>query len=392
MSITLPELLMLVGRLDDEPGFDTARERYRRFLVEHVTTIPVYRAFVEQCQHALDEQQHRALQDLVVLLGRFLGFETKFGYYGNGAGAAPCEGLWRLRGRLDIHLDVRTAQTGATDLEALSRRLIVPDSSGASARPLGLCVTMPLYANRSRLEEALAAGALPSVRIASLRSLVELAELVDARTVTQQDAAKLLESTHGIDFVVELLQRLGPARPGARTLVARESSPGFWLATVTGDPAIEPEQFLERVIGRRQVFGVSGTLDGAASPGDWICFYIPDKGVVGRAQVGWIVTERTGLRDAHQYCQMFRLEKIELHINAPIPPDAEAQLRLRAARATIGPAPSLLKISQRDFVALTTSEADRSVDRSAATAEAAVPGATTDETLALSAGDLRSHA
>ena len=291
---------MLVGRLDDEPGFDTARERYRRFLVEHVTTIPTYRAFVEQCQHALDEQQHRALQDLVVLLGRFLGFETKFGYYGNGAGAAPCEGLWRSRGRLDVHLDVRSAQTGATDLEVLSRRLIVPDSSGAHARPLGLCVTMPLYPNRTRLEESVAGGASPSIRIASLRSLIDLAELVDARTITHQDAVKLLESSHGIDFVIELLQRLGPARPGPRALVSRESNPGFWLATVTGDPAIEPEQFLERVIGRRQIFGVSGTLDGAAGPGDWICFYIPDKGVVGRAQVGWIVTERSGLRDAHQ--------------------------------------------------------------------------------------------
>jgi hypothetical protein len=387
MSITLLELLMLVGRLDDEPGFDTARERYRRFLLEHVSTIPIYRAFVDQCQHALDEQQHRALQDLVVLLGRFLGLETKFGSYGPGTGS--CEGLWRSRGRLDVHLDVRTAQTGGADLENLSRRLIAPASGGTSARSIGLCVTLPLYPNRSRLDETLAAGSHPTVRIASLRSLIELAVMVDAGSIGHQDVVNLLDTSNGLDFVIGLIQRVAPA-PCTDTHTSaqsREADPGFWLATVTGDPAIDPEQFLERVIGRRQIFGVSGTLDGAASPGDWICFYIPEKGVVGRAQVGWIVTERSGLRDAHQYCQMFRLDKVDLHVNAPIHPDFEAQLRLRAARATIGPAPSLLRISQRDFVALTTSEAER-IRGADDAAVVAVP----DDALAISAGDQRSRA
>ena len=107
--------------------------------------------------------------------------------------------------------------------------------------------------------------------------------------------------------------------------------------------------------------------------------------MVGRAQVGWIVTERSGLRDAHQYCQMFRLDKIALHLDTPIYPDAEAQLRLRAARAAIGPTPSLLRISHRDFVALTTTDAER------LTAET-VP-TTPDEGLALlSAEDLQSRA
>jgi len=390
MSITLPELLMLVGRLDDEPGFDTARERYRRFIVEHVTTIPLYRSFVEQCQHALDEQQQRALVDLVVLLGRFLGFETKFGSYFTGDPVGQCQGLWRSRSRLDVHLDLRTAQTAGADCDMLSHRLSAPGKT--SVRPIGLCVTMPLYSNRSRLEEAIASGSLPAIRIASLQSLVGLAEMVEARTLSHQDVVKLIESANGVDFIVELLQRVGRGTAGTQTHGENAAgSPTFWLAAVTGDPAIEPELFLERVIGRRQIFGVSGTLDGTARPGDWICFYIPGKGVVGRAQVGWIVTERSGLRDAHQYCQMFRLDKIVLHLDAPIYPDAEAQLRLRAARSAIGPTPSLVRITHRDFVALTTTEAERSatgtLDRPT------TPPTTLDEGLALvSAEDLQSRA
>ena len=36
MSITLNQILALVGKLDDSPGDDTPRERFRRFLKENV--------------------------------------------------------------------------------------------------------------------------------------------------------------------------------------------------------------------------------------------------------------------------------------------------------------------------------------------------------------------
>jgi hypothetical protein len=36
MSISLSQILALVGKLDDSPGEDTARERFRRFLKENV--------------------------------------------------------------------------------------------------------------------------------------------------------------------------------------------------------------------------------------------------------------------------------------------------------------------------------------------------------------------
>ena len=46
MTVTLNELLMLVGRLDDSAGFDTPRERFRRFLVEHVTGAHTARSLI----------------------------------------------------------------------------------------------------------------------------------------------------------------------------------------------------------------------------------------------------------------------------------------------------------------------------------------------------------
>src|SRR5207237_7017535 len=97
MSITLDELVLLVGRLDDSPGFDTPRERFRRFLLERVTDVHFAGALADECQRSPGDQPRRALQDAVVLLGRFLGFEPTFGTYRPLAGALRCDGQWRAR-------------------------------------------------------------------------------------------------------------------------------------------------------------------------------------------------------------------------------------------------------------------------------------------------------
>ena len=107
MNITLTDLLPLVGRLDAAPGFDTPRERFRRFLLEHVTDVATARALVEECQRSVGEQRHRALQDLVVLIGRFLGFEITFGSYERSPTAANIDGQWRSRGYWPARLMLR---------------------------------------------------------------------------------------------------------------------------------------------------------------------------------------------------------------------------------------------------------------------------------------------
>lgn len=39
MSIKLQQILSLVGKLDDSPGEDTARERFRRFLKDNILEV-----------------------------------------------------------------------------------------------------------------------------------------------------------------------------------------------------------------------------------------------------------------------------------------------------------------------------------------------------------------
>ncbi|MFW6116495.1 MAG: EVE domain-containing protein, partial [bacterium] len=68
----LNEVLDLVGTLDDSPGEDTARERFRSYLKRKVTSVGVLRDYVEECLRHKGDNYNRALQDLVNYIGHFL--------------------------------------------------------------------------------------------------------------------------------------------------------------------------------------------------------------------------------------------------------------------------------------------------------------------------------
>jgi hypothetical protein len=366
MSITLDEVLLLTGRLDDSAGFDAPRQRFRRFLSDQLASARIGRAFIDQCPPLVDEQHHRALQDLVVFLGRSLGFEATFGAYAPVAGGLKHEGFWRSRARLEVVLEIRTNHTSDADLDSLTRSIAAhADASrtGSDARVLGLCVVTPVYLGRDRLEQAFAAAQSDTaVRIVSLQSLLLLADLASAGQLNHEDIVRLLDSVPMLDFVAGLLAKLVPASAsdpsiGVQTPTREtQTSPGFWLATVAGDNAITAERFLEVVIGKRRIFGVRTTGQSGSSvrPGDRICFYVSGRGAVGQAEVALIAQSGTGLRDGHQYSHLLRLQNIELRLDAAIMPDVETTLRLRAAQGDASSTwQSFMRISERGFLALT---------------------------------------
>ena len=367
MSVTLEQILNLSGRLDDTPGFDSARERFRRFLLEHAADLGGARALIEQGQHLPGEQHHRAVQDLVVLLGKFIGFDVTFGAYAPAAGSIKHHGHWRSRLRLHVVLEVRSDSSAAPDVDALVRSVAAQAGAprASSWRFAGLCVVTPLFASRHKIEEAVAA-ARPGfpVGVIALRALLLLADLVSAGRVSHEDAARLLESNLPAEYSVELLERLtGRQRGGAaaRNVASADAPPhdeavSYWIATVTPDYATTPEQLLELVVGRRHIFGVAdaGTTPGAARSGDWICFYIPGKGVVGRARVLSPSAGNAGVRDAHRFRQLLHLDDLQLHLHTPVPLDFETQLRLRTAAAggASRQTQSLVRISHDSFMAM----------------------------------------
>jgi len=210
MSPTLQQILLLAGRLDDSPGFDTPRERFRRFLTEHVTDLGPARALVDECQQGIGEQQHRARQDLIVLLGRFLGFETAFGPYTGSAGIPKHDGHWRSRRRLYLTLVLRADRAFSHDFDDLARTVgepaAVASASDPEARRLGLCVIASRHtAGRPPLppdEEW-----TRHVRLVSVRSLLLLAEWVSAGRLEHEEVVQLIASGFDIDLVTDLVDR-----------------------------------------------------------------------------------------------------------------------------------------------------------------------------------------
>ncbi len=367
MSMNLHEVLTLTGRLDDAAGSETPRGRFRRFLLDRVSTVAEIAAMLEQSQERLGDQSARARQDLVVLLGRHLGFDITFGSYESIPGAVRLEGHWRSRRQARIAIEVRGEHTSDTNGETLARTVSALSASlppEAGERWVGLCVTTAYYTGARQLDAHPARRPARDIRGLSTDSLLWLAEMAAAGRVSHSDVLRLLTSGPDSDFMVNLMRRLtesiarerGAADPAHAlrpvkelpevqprlAIVARperEPDPGFWMVTLLRDETATPGQLLDAVIGRRQVLGIgdTGTPPVPAREGDWVCFLIADIGIVGHGQLDSVISNASAvIRGAGRFSAVFRLRNVTLYdaphvvedealahrIIAGMPPDA----------------------------------------------------------------------
>ena len=401
MDISLNELLALLGRLDDSPGFDTPRERFRRFLIDHVTDVRSARPLIEECQRSLGEQHHRALQDLVVLLGRFMRFETTFGTYEPLNGGVRVDGQWRSRGRLDVVLEIRTDQTKDPTLASLVRAVSTVAATAqveVEAR-IGLCVVARHYVGRGRLEHA-ASSEKQDVRVVSVQSLLSLATKFSEERLTHGEVVKLLRSGFALDFVIDLLDRpadmtrprevVAESLPPVSTVAVapiRPAEPEFWVATIAASDMASSDQLLSSVIVERQVLGVAhaGSLHEDGAPGDWVCFFVPGQGIVGHAQLGPIIEDPSHvIRHADRFSRVYRLTHVELY-EEPIVQALRAERPFEIPEEGVPLAgPCLSPISRMDFAAMTASRGAAPIADAAST-----PGSVVD---VVSERRSRSHA
>jgi hypothetical protein len=364
MSVTLDELLSLVGRLDDAPGFDTPRERFRRFLLERVTDVPAARALIEECQRSVGEQHHRALQDLVAVTGRLLQFEVTFGTYEPSADGVRVDGQWRSPGLLDVVLEIKTDQTTSATMEGMARAMTAAAARAELEPRIGLCVVARQYAALGKIDRALAAVTPDlDIRVVSIRSLLALAAQVSADRLAHAEVVRLLRSGVALDFVIDLLDRPAPNGQSSTSMADRGGSapdhpePEFWVATITGGEASTPEQLLASVIAERHVLAIShaGRLPShQGAPGDWVCFFVPRKGIVGHAQLASVIEDSAKVvRDAGRFSCVYRLAHVTLYERRPIIQALRNDRPFSVPPADLPlPGPCLAPITRQDFLAL----------------------------------------
>lgn len=393
-GMTLDDLLMVAGRLDDESGFDTARERFRRFLVERLTDTSGVRSLIEQSQYPGSEQHRRALQDLVALLGRFLGFSTHFASYASRPGERKEDGRWHSGRRVDIAL------TLCSDPAQLTTALAAPGNGAhdLDARALRLQVLTPVCEARARIDGMLkAAQPDSSLRVITLRTALSMMDLVGAGRLTHEDVVRLLETGSDVEFVIELLER-PPSRdrntdhePAAHGLAPAGVDASFWVATVVGDQVMSSEQIILHEIGERHLLEISEPAgsDLAPRPGDGICLLIPGLGIVGSCEVR-SVGERVPMPgDDHRFRRRLQLAKVVLHVGAPHAPGYEIQLRLRVDGRRKPHGHWLARISRDEFERVTS---DGTADAHAGPVGAAIPNGRKDKAAPVTAADSPSHA
>ena len=342
MNITLSQVLGLVGKLDDSPGKDTPRERFRRFLRENIKDVSSLRDYVEECLRNTGEQYNYALQDLVNHIGTFLGFEVVFGRYRGVPGEIGFDGHWKSPTGFHIVVEVKKSETYSTRTSVLVNyidRLIserrIPDWDHA----LGLYVIGRPDPSIKQLENSIIAERRErQLRVISVEALLSLAEIKAQYDVSHEDLLNIIRpSTPRIDPIVDVIIRL--ASPSSLEITKEEEKVSeikervnYFLAPAKGDETRTAEDIVRYLVGEKKLwaFGERTPYREVLKPGDKICFYASGKGVVAHAEIATKPekVKKPEIKELRGYPWIFKLKNVRLYLDDPVILDADLRSKL----------------------------------------------------------------
>ncbi|OPX21479.1 MAG: hypothetical protein B1H03_06555 [Planctomycetales bacterium 4484_113] len=390
MSITLEQILRLVGKLDDSPGEDSARERFRGYLQDNVREIGQVRDYVDECLRKTGDQYNRALQDLVNYVGRFLGFEVTFGRYRGVQGEVGFDGHWVSPTGFHIVVEVKTTEAYSIStailvgyVDALIAQRAIPDWG----KVLGLYVVGRPDPESHNLENSIIAeNRTNQLRIISANSLLSLAEMMNEYDIRHEDILAVIKpSGPTIDSIADLMARLaaqgmaaeyaGDERPAGEereraTVLFRgegeEGEPAYWLAPVKSGEDETAEECIADVVGEAKVYAIGDRTPGRRhiKRGDRMCFYATGKGVVAHATVVSAPERQRHprIREPENYPWVIRLDGPTLYLDEPVVIDGALRAQLDAFRGRDPAKPwawfvqGMNRVTEHDFRILTRQE------------------------------------
>lgn len=347
MHISLAEILALVGTLDDTPGSENPRERFRSFLNKNVNEIGQLRDHIEECLRMSGDQYNKALQDLVNFMGRFLGFDVTFGRYRGVPGEVGFDGHWKSPSGFHVVVEVKTSDTytiktstlvGYVD-QLISARQI-PDWHST----LGIYVIGRPDPEVKQLENAIIAEKRThQLRTSSIGSLLSLAELMTEYDMTHEDALMVLRpSGPAADPLIGLMSRLvaeeqieSIEEPERKILESRGAEePAFWITPVKDHEGETAQECIEKLVGSANIYAFGERTPGRKhlKPGDWICFYANGVGVVAHAKVSTAPERKPHPKviEPEAYPYTFKVESPKLYGDNPVILNASRRAQLDA--------------------------------------------------------------
>jgi hypothetical protein len=214
-ALTLDRILDLVGRLDDSPGNDTPRDRFRRYFETNVRSPNQLKDYVTQSLENSGEQYYRAFQDLINHCGLLLGFDVIFGRYQGVQGQVGFDGHWICK-TPDYHVivEAKTSESSGNNtgrlinyIDGLISQGQIPDKNSV----LGLYVIGRPNPKMSYLENAIIAEKETHIlRVISAEHLIALAQLTNEYHTSRKDVLVMLRPMGPkIDPMIDLAYRLG---------------------------------------------------------------------------------------------------------------------------------------------------------------------------------------
>ncbi|MFC1874670.1 EVE domain-containing protein [Chloroflexota bacterium] len=346
MAISLTQILSLVGKLDDTPGDDTARERFRQYLKENVKNAVNIRDYVQECISISGDQYNRALQDLINYLGHFLGFDVSFGRYSGIRGELGYDGLWISPSGFNIVVEVKTTEAYSIKTSTLIgyiNGLIDERKITDKNQVLGLYVIGRYDSDVNQINNAiLAQRRTDELRTISADSLLSLAELRDEYDITHDDVLSILKpSGPSIDKYIDLMTRMVAQRqseeltkeaiPEVREMETDETNT-YWITPVKSDEDQTAEKVISSLVGVNKIYAIGERTPGRRimKTGDHICFYATTKGIVAHATLDSKPekNEHPEIKDNEKYNWIFRLSDTKLYLDKPIIIDANLRNQL----------------------------------------------------------------
>jgi hypothetical protein len=368
---TLDQILDLVGTLDDASGDDTPRERFRRHLRGSVTTIGPVRDYVEACVRNKGTQYDHALQDLVNHTASLIGFEVAYGRYKGVTNDIGHDGLWRWKDFV-IVVEVKTTDAFAIQTSAVVGyvdKLIsagqIPDWDHA----MGLYVFGRTDSELKQVANSIVAEKRThQLRIATVDSILSLAELIQESNITPDEAVALLRPAGVfVGDTVQLLARIAAkstetpstasagipeitaVRPVIAPVVTNTPPPTkkshaapapakrmYLMTPVSDDPQVTAKDTIHGLLSSGwYVFGDRTAGRKQLKPGDRLCFYESGFGVVAEAEVASAPEQKPppikdNVKNLDKFPWSFRIKTPRFFFDKPVVIDADLRAKLEA--------------------------------------------------------------
>jgi hypothetical protein len=265
-------ILNLVGKLDDSPGPNAPRERFRNFLKNNVKQLSILRDYIEECLRNTDDQYNRAFQDLVNHLGSFMGFEVEFGRYQGTQEEIGFDGLWKSPTGFYIVIETKKTETytiKTSQLLGYINELISEKKISDPDQVLGLYVIGMPSKEATQLEKAIIADKQTNkLRVVSIDSLLSLAELMNQYDINHDDILTIIKpSGPRIDPIVEMITHLVAEKSEIKEETENKTQESveerqYWMAPVKEEEEQTAEEVIKSLVVENKIYALGERTPG----------------------------------------------------------------------------------------------------------------------------------